>query len=100
MSFPNSKEIERARKKLQKVEPTRLLKKNASQVDQLKFALCKEFIVYIREHDMSQQELAKLLEIDPARVSEIVKYKIELFTVDRLLSLMEKLNPNLKVTVA
>ena len=100
MRFPNANEIARAKKKLEKVEPTKLLKKDASQVEKLKFALCKEFVVYLREKDLTQIELANILEIDPARVSEIVKYKIDLFTVDRLLFLLEILKPKLNITVA
>jgi predicted XRE-type DNA-binding protein len=100
MSFPNAKELARVRKKLEKVETTQLLKKTASKADHLKFALCREFVLYLREHKMTQLELAKELDIDPARVSEIVKYKIDLFTADRLINLLEKLNPKLKLTVA
>ncbi len=100
MSFPNAKELERVRKKLKKVEPTPVLSASASAADQLKCALCKEFVVYLRVHKMTQLELAQELEIDPARVSEIVKYKIDLFTADRLLNLLERLNPKVKVTVA
>jgi len=100
MRFPDKKELEKARRKLAKIEPVRILPSDASKVDKLKFSLCKEFVVYLRVHKITQEELANLLEIDPARISEIVRYKIELFTVDRLLLLLEKLNPSLNVTVA
>lgn len=99
MAFPNKKELNRARQKLTKVEPTRLLPPDASSADKLKFDLCKQFIVYLRTHDITQKELAERLGIEPARVNEIVKYKIELFTVDRLMTYLELLNPKLKVTV-
>ncbi len=100
MSFPSKKELERVKKKLKTVEPTRVLSSSASVADQLKFALCKEFVVYLRTHKVTQLELAKELGVDPARISEIVKYKIDLFTADRLLELLEQLNPKIKVTVA
>ena len=100
MSFPNSKELSRVRKKLKSIGPTQTLKASASAVDQLKYALCKELIIYIRTQKISQQDLAAEVGIDPARISEIVKYKIDLFTVDRLLSILEQLNPRIKVTVA
>ena len=35
----------------------------------------------------------------PHRLNEIVKYRIDLFTVDRLLDYVERLNPKLKLTV-
>lgn len=100
MSFPSKKELERVRKKLKNIEPTPVLSSSASVADQLKFALCKEFVVYLRTHKVTQLELAKELRVDPARISEIVKYKIDLFTADRLLELLEQLNPKIKVTVA
>ncbi|MBF0300718.1 MAG: XRE family transcriptional regulator [Oligoflexia bacterium] len=100
MSFPNKKELNRARKKLSSVKPTLILPKNAPVVLRLKYDICKEFVKYILKHDLDQNQLAAQLGIDPARVSEIVKYKIELFTVDRLLSLLEKLRPVVKIKVA
>jgi predicted XRE-type DNA-binding protein len=100
MAFPNKKELDRVRKKLAKVEPTRALPPNASSADKLKFELCKQFVIYLRNHEMTQKELANQLGIEPARLNEIVKYRIDLFAVDRLLDYLERLRPNLKVTVA
>ena len=100
MAFPDKKELERARKKLEKVQPVRLLPADASKADKLKFELCKQFVTYLQEEGVSQVELAEELEIEPARLNEIVKYRIDLFTVDRLLDYVERLNPKLKVTVA
>lgn len=100
MGFPNNKELEKVRKKLEKVEPVRLLAAGASKADKLKFELCKQFVTYLQEGGVSQSALAKELGIEPARLNEIVKYRIDLFTVDRLLDYVEMLNPKLKVTVA
>ncbi len=100
MSFPSSKELKKIRKELKNVEPTIIIGPSASAADQLKFTICKEMITYLRVRNLSQHELAEELGVDPARVSEIVKYKIDLYTVDRLLDLLEQLNPKVKVTVA
>ncbi len=99
MGFPDKKELERVRRKLEKIEPVRLLPTSASKADKLKFELCRQFVVFLREHRMSQLALAKQLGIEPARLNEIVKYRIDLFTVDRLLDYAERLNPKLKLTV-
>lgn len=99
MGFPNEKELSRARKKLSKVEPTRSLPKEASKSDKLKYELCRQFVKYLMKHDMTQKELAEEIDIQPARMNEIVKYRIDLFTVDRLLDYAERLRPNLKITV-
>ena len=100
MPFPNKKELDRARKKLAKVEPTHTLPPDASSADKLKFDLCRKFVVYLREHEITQKELAEQLKIEPARINEIVKYKIDLFTADRLMDYLEILDPKLKVIVA
>lgn len=100
MPFPNKKEIERVKKELESIEPVKLLPKDASKADRLKFELCKQFVIYLRANNMSQVELATELGIEPARLNEIIKYRIELFTIDRLLGYVEKLNPDINVTVA
>ena len=99
MGFPDKKELERVRRKLEKIDPVRLLPASASKAEKLKFELCRQFVVFLREHGMSQLVLAKQLGIEPARLNEIVKYRIDLFTVDRLLDYVERLNPKLKLTV-
>jgi predicted XRE-type DNA-binding protein len=82
------------------VEPTRLLPKDASAVDKLKFEVCKQFVIHLREHEMSQSELAKQLGIDRARMNEIVKYRIDRFTADKLMEYALRLDPSLRFTVA
>ena len=77
-----------------------MLPSDASKVERLKFELCKQFVVYLRANNMSQVDLAKKIGIEPARLNEIVKYRIDLFTVDRLIGYVEKLNPDVEVTVA
>lgn len=99
MSFPDQKELSRVRKRLSKVEPTRSLPKDASKSDKLKYELCRQFVKYILKHGLTQKELAEEIDIQPARMNEIVKYRIDLFTVDRLLDYAERLKPNLKITV-
>lgn len=99
MSFPDEKELSRIRKKLSKAQPTRSLPKNASKSDKLKYELCRQFVKYLMKHDVTQKELAEEIDIQPARINEIVKYRIDLFTVDRLLDYAERLRPNLKITV-
>lgn len=99
MGFPDEKELSRVRKKLSKVEPTRSLPKDASKSDKLKYELCRQFVKYLMKHELTQKELAEEIDIQPARMNEIVKYRIDLFTVDRLLDYAERLRPNLKITV-
>lgn len=100
MAFPDKKELKRVRKKLENAIPSHLLPQNASQAEKLKFALCQKFVVYLLENDISQADLARNLNMDPARLNEIVKYKIDLFTVDKLIEFAQRLDPNLEINVA
>lgn len=88
------------RDKLDKAEPTRALPENATTAQRVKYKICEKFVSYILDHNISQAELARRLEIDRARVNEIVKYKIDLFTIDKLVELAEKLDPNFDIQVA
>lgn len=88
------------RSKLEKAEPSRLLPKNASKADQIKYKLCEKFVIYLTEHEMSQVQLAKKLRVNPSRINEIVKYRIDLYTVDKLMDLAERLRLDFHVEVA
>ena len=100
MGFPTEKELKAIRPKLERAEPSRLLPKNASKADRLKYGLCEKFVIYLADHKMNQAQLARKLKIDPSRINEIVKYRIDLYTVDKLLDLAEKLNLELDIKVA
>lgn len=100
MSFPSPKQLAAVRKKLEKIEPTEILGKDATVSQRLKYDLCKKFVVYLRQHRMTQLELAKQLKIDPARLNQIVKYKIDQFTIDKLISYVQRLEPQIKIRVA
>jgi len=100
MGFPSEEKLKVMREKLEKAEPSRMLPKNATKAEKLKYAICEKFVVYLLDNKMTQVQLSKKLGIDPARVNEIVKYRIDLFTVDKLLNLSEKLKLNFEVEVA
>ena len=100
MGFPTEKELRAVRSKLAKAEPSRLLPKDASKADQLKYKLCEKFVIYLIQHKISQVQLAKKLKVDPSRINEVVKYRIDLYTVDKLMDLAERLNLDFEVDVA
>jgi predicted XRE-type DNA-binding protein len=100
MGFPSEKELKSIRAKLEKAEPSRTLPKSASKADRLKYELCEKFVSYLLKHKMSQAQLARKLKVDPARINEIVKYRIDLYTVDKLLDLAERLDLDLDLRVA
>jgi len=100
MGFPSEKKLKDIRSRLEKAEPSRTLPKNATTVQKIKYKICEKFVIYLLENDLSQAKLARQLAMDPARLNEIVKYKIDLFTIDKLVEFAEKLDSNFKFEVA
>jgi predicted XRE-type DNA-binding protein len=72
---------------------------NATEVERAKFQLCQLIARFRREHELTQRDLAGMLEIDEARISECLRCKIQGFTLDRLLGYAQKLYPNVKVDI-
>jgi len=101
MSFPSNNEIQEILKELDGVEPTFVLdRKNASPVDKIKYDLCREFVIYMVSNKISQVELADRLGIDKARVNKIIKYRIDVFTIDKLLGLLNIIKPSSELKVS
>jgi len=100
MGMPDEKTLAKMRKKLESVEPTLILPKNATKSQKIKYKLCEKFVEHILKTGVTQAELARTLGIDPARLNEIVKYRIDLYTIDKLIEYVELLDPNIDVDVA
>ncbi len=98
--MPDEKTLAKMRKKLENVEPTRGLPENATKAQQIKHKLCEKFVVHIMKTGVAQAELARELGIDTARLNEIVKYRIDLFTIDKLIEYAELLDPDINIDVA
>ncbi len=99
MKFPSRKQIERAEKILENAPGSRLLAKDASATDKIKFDLCSRFVAYRREKGLSQKDLAGRLGIDPAQMSKVLHYHIDEFSVDFLLGLLLKIRPKTVIRV-
>ncbi len=100
MGLPTEKELRKIEKKLAKAEPARVRPKSGSKADRLKYDLCKRCVAYLLSTGQSQAELSRKLKVDPSRVNEIVKYRSELYTVDKLLDLLERLDLDIDIRVA
>ena len=100
--FPDEVTLKRIREKLSdpKYQGGNLaLPEKASEADRAKYQLCQLIARYKREHGLLQKEIARKLGVDESRISDILRGKIESFTLDRLISYAEKLHPKLKVQV-
>lgn len=100
MAFPRETKLKKIRERLESAEPSLLLPENATKAEIIKYKICEKFVAYLLDHQMTQAELARRLGIDSARLNEIVKYKIDLFTIDKLIEFVEKLDPNIDIRVA
>lgn len=100
MNFPSDKEIEELLNSITDDDFVELLPSDASKVDKVKFQLCRKFIIYLRKNEITQSDLARLLEVDRSIVNWIVKYRISNFTIDRLYTLISKIDPDVEVNVS
>lgn len=98
--FPSEQELSTIRKKMAKVKGSQGLSPNATALDRAKYDVCEQILIYMKKKKMSQKELAKELETTETRISEIVHYRIEKFTLDRLVSFLQMIKPMLTLKVA
>lgn len=99
-NWPSESELKIATKKLAKAKGSAGLPPNADVLDKTKYALCEEFVKYCLAHNFSQRAVAAQLDVNESRISEIVRYRIEKLTVDRLVKYLGQLNPKFKLSVA
>ena len=67
------------------------LPKDASLEEKMKYSLCKLFVRFIVKNDILAVDLSEMLKLPKTRISDIMNYKTEKYTVDRLLSYAWKL---------
>ena len=100
--FPRAATLKKIRDKLSDPDYTGgniALPEDASEVERAKYKLCQLIAKYHREHELTQRQLAKKLDIDEARISEILRGKISSFTVDRLIGYAQKVFPRVKIEI-
>ena len=100
--FPDEVTMRRVREKLssKRYKGGNLpLPDDASEVDRAKYQVCQMIARYQREHSLLQRELAKKLGVDEARVSQILRGRINGFTLDRLVGYAERLYSHVKLDV-
>ena len=100
MNYPENKKIEDFLGQLTEDDFSESLSAEASAIDKTKYELCKKFVTYLNEKNMSQADLARLIEVDRSRINWIVKYKIQNFTIDRLYELWAVIEPDFELKVS
>ena len=72
---------------------------SASTVERAKFQTCQMILRYKVDNGLLQKDIAKKIGADESRTSEILRTRIESFTLDRLIGYAEKLYPKLSVQI-
>ena len=93
MKFPSEKELSRIRKKLEKSQGSLALSSNATSLEKFRYEICRQFVIYQREHELKCKELAKIVGVDESIMSKILRYRHERFTTDKLIQLLSKIYP-------
>ena len=99
MGFPSEKELAKIRKKLEKEPGTLMPSENPTSAEKLRWEICQEFVKFSNRKGLKNVELAKLLGVHESDVSKILHHRIEKMTTDKLLQLLSKIRPKLKVTL-
>ena len=99
MGFPSRAEIKRVLKKLEKVEGTLAPPANPTPLQKFRHDIQQKFVSYKLDKKISQREMAEILGVDEGKVSKILRNRLSEFSTDRLISLLEKLNPKMKLKV-
>jgi predicted XRE-type DNA-binding protein len=100
MAFPSKSEVKRVLKKLEKVEGTLAPPAHPTPLQKFRHDIQQKFVAYKLDQAISQREMAKILGIDEGKVSKILRNRLDEFSTDRLITLYEKLNPELKLKVS
>ncbi len=100
MKYPSKKKLKEMDEKLKNVDGIRMVGPSSTPAEKFRWDLCQNLVAYMVDNKLSQVELAEFLEIDQARVSEIVNHRIDKVSTDRLLSYNEKVNPKVEFKIA
>lgn len=67
---------------------TDALAENATPIEKMKWDICREILIFKKSMNFTSKKMGELMLVDKSRTSEILHYKIERFTLDRLLHCM------------
>lgn len=100
MRYPSKSEIAAMDKKLRRAKGTSMTGLYGSPADRFRWELCQNIVRYKVRNNMSQVELAKKLRIDPARISDIVRHRVDKVSTDKLLNYNSRLEPQIEFKIA
>ena len=97
VNYPDDSEIKKMIELLSSddVIGSSVLPENATESDKIKYKLCEKILEYKIKNNLSQKELGEKLFLDEPEISRVIRYKIERYSIERLLGYATVLYPNL-----
>src|SRR6185369_17325048 len=71
---------------------SKVLSKNATVLEKIKYELCQSIVRYKRENQLELKKISRLLKLDELTANKLLHYYIENFALDSLISYVEKLS--------
>lgn len=100
VGLPSKKELKNITIKLEASTGSLMLPENPTPLEQFRWDICQKFLAYKRDHNITQNELARIIGVDKAKISKILRYRIEEFSTDRLINLFYKIDQNFTLKVS
>src|SRR5437763_11210546 len=75
------------------------LPENSTPLEQAKYEICKQIVSYKLDTKISTEELAQKIQLSKAETEDILYYRIDYFTLDRLVSYATRLPLEIKMVV-
>jgi len=99
--YPEEKDLSEILKKLSSddVIGSSILPKNAPESDKIKYKLCSKILEYKLNKNLTQKELAEKIGLDEPEISRVLHYKIERYSIERLLEYAKILYPKLTMEI-
>jgi predicted XRE-type DNA-binding protein len=100
MAFPSESELKRIRKKLAKAQGTLMPPPHPTPLQKFRWDICQKFVIYKQKRNLTVEEFANILGTDKAKVSKIIRHRIDSFSTDRLVTLLQIIYPKTELRVA
>src|ERR1043165_3343938 len=94
-TFPPKEELERVRKRIARPGYRRVnigLLPDATEVDKVKYHLCKSILAYEQDSEISEKELREKLGINQVKLEHILFGHISKLTIEELINCLEELH--------
>ena len=99
--YPDEKDLKEMFENLSSDEVigSTVIPKNAPEGDKIKYKLCGKILEYKISNNLTQKELAEKIGLDEPETSRVLHYKIERYSIERLLSYALIIYPKLTIEV-